>query len=62
MTRSPRQHPLGGPESARLAVAPILLGAGERLFGDGLAVPGYSVSGLTCAAGVAHANLTRRPS
>jgi dihydrofolate reductase len=49
-------------DEMHLAIAPILLGAGERLFGDTPAVAGYSVSGLTCAAGIAHAHLTRRPS
>jgi hypothetical protein len=43
---------------ADLAIAPILLGAGERLFGDAPAVAGYSVSGLTCSGGIAHAHHT----
>ena len=49
-------------DEMHLAIAPILLGAGERLFGGTPAVAGYSVSGLTCSGGIAHAHLTRSPS
>ena len=49
-------------DEMHLAIAPILLGAGERLFGGTPAVAGYSVSGLTCSDGIAHAHLTRSPS
>jgi hypothetical protein len=39
-----------------------VLGAGERLFGSPPGgISGYSCSGLTCSAGIAHARLTRAP-
>jgi dihydrofolate reductase len=47
-------------DEMHLAIAPVLLGEGERLFGrlpGGMA--GYSCSGLTCSAGIAHARITR---
>lgn len=49
-------------DEMHLAIVPVLLGEGERLFGQlplarGLA--GYSCAGLTCSAGVAHARITR---
>jgi dihydrofolate reductase len=50
-------------DEMHLAIAPVLLGAGERLFGHvpgGTAeMAGYSSSGLTCSAGVAHTHITR---
>ena len=49
-------------DEMHLAVAPVLLGEGERIF-DGLAagISGYSCSGLTCSAGIAHARIIRTP-
>ena len=49
-------------DEMHLAIAPVLLGEGERLF-DWLpaAADGYSCSGLTCSAGIAHARITRTP-
>src|ERR1035438_10335429 len=59
----------GGPDTIRqfidarlidemhLAIAPVLLGEGERLLPAGTA--GYSCSGLACSAGIAHAHITR---
>ena len=47
-------------DEMHLAIAPVLLGAGERLFEHPPGgVAGYSSSGLTCSAGVAHAHITR---
>ena len=49
-------------DEMHLAIAPVLLGEGERLFGDRpAAIGGYSCSGLTCSAGIAHARITRTP-
>jgi dihydrofolate reductase len=49
-------------DDIHLAIAPVLLGAGERLFDDLPAgISGYTCSGLTCSAGIAHARLTRAP-
>jgi len=47
-------------DEMHLAIAPVLLGDGERLF-DRLptAADGYSCSGLTCSAGIAHARIAR---
>jgi dihydrofolate reductase len=47
-------------DEMHLAVAPVLLGEGERIF-DGLpaVISGYSCSGLTCSAGIAHARVIR---
>jgi dihydrofolate reductase len=47
-------------DEMHLAIAPVLLGGGERLF-DNLPVDlgGYAVSDLTCSAGVAHVHLRR---
>jgi dihydrofolate reductase len=47
-------------DEMHLAIAPVLLGAGERLFG-GLpgSISGYSCAGLTSSAGIAHAHLAR---
>jgi dihydrofolate reductase len=49
-------------DEMHLAVAPVLLGEGERIF-DGLpaGISGYSCSGLTCSAGIAHARIIRTP-
>jgi dihydrofolate reductase len=50
-------------DQMHLAIAPVLLGAGERLFErlpGGMA--GYSCSGLICSAGVAHTHITRTAS
>jgi len=49
-------------DEMHLAVAPVLLGAGERIF-DGLpaGISGYSCSRLTCSAGIAHARIIRTP-
>ena len=49
-------------DEMHLAIAPVLLDEGERLF-DRLpaAADGYSCSGLTCSAGIAHARITRTP-
>ncbi len=47
-------------DEMHLVIAPVLLGAGERLFEQlpgGMA--GYTCSELTCSAGVAHARITR---
>jgi dihydrofolate reductase len=47
-------------DEMHLAIAPVLLGAGERLFGHSPAdIVGYTCSGLTCSAGIAHARITR---
>jgi dihydrofolate reductase len=47
-------------DEMHLAIAPVVLGAGERLFGSPPGgISGYSCSGLTCSAGIAHARLTR---
>jgi dihydrofolate reductase len=47
-------------DEMHLAIAPVLLGEGERLFGDPTAaVSGYSSSELTCSDGIAHARITR---
>ena len=50
-------------DEMHLAIAPVLLGAGERLFdhlpGGISGMAGYSCSGLTCSAGVAHTHITR---
>jgi dihydrofolate reductase len=49
-------------DEMHLAIAPVLLGEGERLFGHLAAdITGYSCSGLTCSAGIAHARITRTP-
>jgi dihydrofolate reductase len=49
-------------DEMHLAIAPVLLGAGERLFGHlPAAISGYACSGLTCSAGIAHARITRTP-
>jgi dihydrofolate reductase len=47
-------------DEMHLAVASVLLGEGERIF-DGLpaGTSGYSCSGLTCSAGIAHARIIR---
>jgi len=49
-------------DEMHLAVAPVLLGEGERIF-DGLpaSITGYSCSGLTCSDGIAHARIIRTP-
>ncbi|HMK62027.1 MAG TPA: dihydrofolate reductase family protein [Acidimicrobiales bacterium] len=49
-------------DEMHVVIAPVLLGAGERLF-DGLptSVPTYTCSPLRCESGVAHAKLTRLP-
>lgn len=47
-------------DEMHLAIAPVLLGEGERLFGHPPAgIEGYSSSGLTCSGGIAHARITR---
>jgi dihydrofolate reductase len=49
-------------DEMHLAIAPVVLGNGERLFGDlPPAITGYSCSGLACSAGIAHAHITRTP-
>ena len=49
-------------DEMHLAVAPVLLGEGERIFGGPPAgISGYSCSGLTCSAGIAHARIIRTP-
>jgi dihydrofolate reductase len=49
-------------DEMHLAIAPVLLGAGERLFGHSPSdIAGYSCSGLICSAGIAHARVTRTP-
>jgi dihydrofolate reductase len=47
-------------DEMHLAIAPVLLGGGERLF-DHLPVDlgAYVVSGLTCSAGIAHVHVRR---
>jgi dihydrofolate reductase len=45
-------------DDMHLAIAPVLLGKGERVF-DGVAATGYECVELTCHGGVAHARLTR---
>jgi dihydrofolate reductase len=47
-------------DEIHLAIAPVLLGEGERLF-DHLptGMAGYTCSELTCSAGIAHAHITR---
>ncbi len=62
----------GGPSTVRrflatglidemhLVIAPVVLGAGERLFVQSQPIPpGYSCSPLSCHGGVAHVNLMR---
>jgi dihydrofolate reductase len=50
-------------DEMHLAIAPVLLGDGERLFDRlPLAAHGYSCSELTCSAGIAHVRITRTPS
>jgi dihydrofolate reductase len=47
-------------DEMHLAVAPVLLGEGERLFERRPAgTAGYSCSELTCSAGIAHTRITR---
>jgi dihydrofolate reductase len=47
-------------DDMHVAIAPVLLGDGERLFEQlRLDVNGYSCSELTCFAGIAHARLSR---
>jgi dihydrofolate reductase len=47
-------------DDLHLVIAPVLLGAGERLFDrDELAVQGYRCGPLRCEGGVAHAHITR---
>jgi dihydrofolate reductase len=49
-------------DEMHLAVAPVLLGEGERIFdGQPAGISGYSCSGLTCSAGIAHARIIRTP-
>jgi dihydrofolate reductase len=49
-------------DEMHIAIAPVMLGDGERLFGDlPPRITGYSCSGLTCSAGIAHAQITRTP-
>jgi dihydrofolate reductase len=49
-------------DEMHLAIAPVLLGEGERLFGHlPTGITGYSCCGLTCSAGIAHARITRTP-
>jgi dihydrofolate reductase len=49
-------------DEMHLAVAPVLLGEGERIFdGPPAGISGYSCSGLTCSAGIAHARIIRTP-
>jgi riboflavin biosynthesis pyrimidine reductase len=49
-------------DEMHLAIAPVLLDEGERLFGPPpTAISGYSCYGLTCSAGIAHARITRTP-
>jgi dihydrofolate reductase len=47
-------------DEMHLVIAPVLLGEGERFF-ENLPedIGGYSCSGLTCSAGIAHARITR---
>jgi dihydrofolate reductase len=49
-------------DEMHIVIAPVFLGAGERLFGQFPAsVPMYACSPLHCASGVAHAQLSRLP-
>lgn len=49
-------------DEMHLAITPVLLGEGERLFEDlQTGIAGYSCSELTCSAGIAHARITRTP-
>jgi dihydrofolate reductase len=49
-------------DEMHIAIAPVLLGDGERLFEHlRVDVNGYSCSELTCFAGIAHAQLSRTP-
>jgi len=45
-------------DDMHLAIAPVLLGDGERLF-EGVNMGTYSCTPLTCAAGVAHVHVAR---
>lgn len=48
-------------DEMHLAIAPVLLGEGERLFtGPPTDIGGYSCSALTCSDGIAHVHITRR--
>lgn len=51
-------------DEMHLAIAPVLLGAGERLFEQlqGGMAAGYTCSEMTCSGGVAHARITRTAS
>jgi dihydrofolate reductase len=47
-------------DEMHLAIAPVLLGEGERLFERlPTSADGYSCSELTCSAGIAHTSITR---
>ena len=46
-------------DELHVAVAPVLLGGGERLFADLPGLTGYACSPLACSGGVAHLHLRR---